>query len=266
MTERHAPAVRFRREVDLYEPVKRFLEASGYEVKGEIRGCDVVGVRGPDEPLVIVELKRTINLGLVLQGIDRFAITDLVYLAVPAAPVVTETATAARAFTPAHPGIRRLCRRLGLGLLAVATDGAVEAVLDPEPYRLPRRNKARAARLLREHTRRQGDPTRGGGTGGKPIVTAYRQQALRCAWLLQRHGGGPLSVEVVREGAAVPSAGRLLYRNIYGWFEPVGRETYRLTAEGEKGLATFAGDFEVRVERAETEQDDPATASAEPAA
>jgi len=264
MTERHAPAVRFRREVDLYEPVKRFLEACGYTVKGEVRGCDVVAVRGPDEPPVIVELKRTINLGLVLQGIDRFAITDLVYLAVPAAPTATDPATS-RAFTPAHPGIRRLCRRLGLGLLAVAEDGAVEAVLDPEPYRLPRRNKARAARLLREFTRRQGDPTRGGDTGGKPIVTAYRQQALRCAWLLQRYDGGPLSVDAVREGAAVPNAGRLLYRNVYGWFEPVGRETYRLTAEGQRGLAAFAGDFEVQ---AETEQDESesATASAEPAA
>src|SRR5690348_17780553 len=128
MTEGHAAASRFRREVELYEPVKRFLEARGYTVKGEIRGCDVVAVRGPDEPPVVVELKRTINLGLVLQGIDRFAITDLVYLAVP-----TPTAKdgAARAFTPAHPGVRRLCRRLGLGLIAVAADGAVEVVLDP---------------------------------------------------------------------------------------------------------------------------------------
>jgi hypothetical protein len=238
--DRRAAAARVRWEVDLYEPVKWFLEARGYVVKGEVRGCDVVAVRGPDEP-VVVELKRTINLGLVLQGVDRFAITDLVYLAVPAAPAATDQTM--RAFTPAHPGIRRLCRRLGLGLLAVAAEGGVEIVLDPEPYRLPRRNKARAARLLREHARRQGDPTRGGGTGGKPIVTAYRQEALRCAWLLHRNGGGPLTVETLREGAAAPNAGRLLYRNVYGWFEPAGREIYRLTAEGERGLATFAGDF-----------------------
>jgi hypothetical protein len=34
----------FRGEVDLYEPVKRFLEHLGDEVKGEVRGCDVVAV------------------------------------------------------------------------------------------------------------------------------------------------------------------------------------------------------------------------------
>jgi hypothetical protein len=28
------------RESDLYPPVKAFLEAQGYEVKGEIGGCD----------------------------------------------------------------------------------------------------------------------------------------------------------------------------------------------------------------------------------
>ena len=39
----------FGREQDLYEPVKRFLEDLGYEVKGEVRGCDVVAVRRGDD-------------------------------------------------------------------------------------------------------------------------------------------------------------------------------------------------------------------------
>ena len=43
-------------ESDLYAPVKAFLEAQGYEVKGEVTGCDVVATRG-GEPPVIVELK-----------------------------------------------------------------------------------------------------------------------------------------------------------------------------------------------------------------
>ena len=44
-------------ESDLYAPVKALLEGQGYVVKGEVRGCDVVAVRGR-EPPVIVELKR----------------------------------------------------------------------------------------------------------------------------------------------------------------------------------------------------------------
>jgi hypothetical protein len=43
-------------ETDLYIPVKRHLEAQGYTVKSEIKGCDVVAVRGDELP-VIVELK-----------------------------------------------------------------------------------------------------------------------------------------------------------------------------------------------------------------
>jgi hypothetical protein len=68
-------------ESDLYPAIKAFLEKQGYTVKGEVKGCDVVGTRGV-EPPVIVELKRSFNLALLLQGIDRLAVTDRVYLAV----------------------------------------------------------------------------------------------------------------------------------------------------------------------------------------
>ncbi len=247
----------FRLEADLYAPVKRFLEAQGYAAKGEVRGCDVLAVRAPDEPPVVVELKLAFTLSLVLQAVDRFAVTDLVYVALPAkavgpdAPPPGPPPHRRAAFSPAHPGVRRLCRRLGLGLLAVhpaagaATDAArVEVVLDPVPRPVPRKNRARAGLLLREHARRQGDPTAGGGTGREPVVTAYRQEALRCADLLRRDGGGgPLAVADIRERAGAPNAARILYRNVYGWFEPVGRGLYRLTEEGARGLDLFAGRF-----------------------
>src|SRR5438270_4771008 len=69
-------------EAALYLPVKRFFEKSGFEVKGEVNGCDLVAYRG-DEPPVIVELKLRFTLALVLQGIDRLAISERVCLAVP---------------------------------------------------------------------------------------------------------------------------------------------------------------------------------------
>ena len=199
----------------------------------------------------MVELKLAFTLGFVLQGVDRLAVTDLVYLAVPGGTAPARGRGRA-AFSAAHPGVRRLCRRLGLGLLAVHPSGAgppgarVEVVCDPAPPAgrrgLPRKNKARAALLLGEHARRRGDPNRGGGPGGRPIVTAYRQEALRCAALLRRQGGGPLPVGAVRDGAAAPNAARILYRNVYGWFEPAGRGLYRLTDEGARGLGAFAAE------------------------
>ena len=46
----------------------------------------------------------------------------------------------------------------------------------------------------------------------------------------------------LREEAEAPNAARLLYRNVYGWFEPTGRGQYRITAEGLRGLELFAED------------------------
>ena len=140
------------RETDLYPPVKAFLEAQGYAVKGEVDGCDLVAVRG-DEPPVIVELKAGFSLPLVFQGIARQGLTDNVYLAVP--PFSGRTTRRRDALA--------LCRRLGLGLLAVQLEPApfVEALLDPAEYR-PRRRPQKLVRLLREFQRRVGDPNQGG--------------------------------------------------------------------------------------------------------
>ena len=230
-----------RAESELYAPVKRFLEARGLEAKGEVRGCDVVAVSPaePDLP-VVVELKRAVTLAGVLQCVDRFAVTDLVYLAVPAAALPRSRA---------GEGFRRLCRRLGLGLLAVAADGNVASVAEPMPaVRAPRRNRQRAARVLAEHAKRRGDPTPGGRPGGVRQMTAYRQRALRCAAVLHRApDGGPLPVRAVREAADAPDAGRILYRNVYGWFEPSGRDLYRLTDTGVRELAALGAGAEVDV-------------------
>lgn len=56
-------------ETSLYKPVKAFLEKAGYLVKGEIGGCDLMGIRD-DDPSVIVfcELKLAFNLELILQA------------------------------------------------------------------------------------------------------------------------------------------------------------------------------------------------------
>ena len=219
------------RESDLYPPVKAFLLGQGYEVKGEIGGCDAVGTRG-DEPPVIVELKLQFNLGLVLQGVDRLSITDRVYLAV-ARPRGRRAAGAC----VYHRGVRTLCRRLGLGLMTVETSPpTVEVLLDPEPYR-PRKKTKRLGRLLGEHARRAGDPTRGGVTR-TPIVTAYRQEALRCALLIR--DGQRTNLKALRETGVVPNAPSILQRDVYGWFQRVSRATYTLTERAAQDLARFA--------------------------
>ena len=210
-------------ESDLYAPVKALLEQQGYVVKGEVRGCDVVAVRGK-EPPVIVELKRVFGLGLVLQGVDRLALSDRVYLAVGQWPKQMRN-------------VKKLCRRLGLGLLVVAGERA-DVVLDPLPYK-PKANKRKVGRLLGEHRRRVGDPNLGGSATKVPMMTAYRQEALRCAELLASNG--PMAPKAMRLVGDVPNAAKILRADYYGWFERVSRGIYALTPQGRVSLVQFGG-------------------------
>src|SRR5215218_3345986 len=97
-------------------------------------------------------------------------------------------------------GVKRLCRRLGLGLMVVMGERC-DVVLDPMPY-LPRKNKRKAGRMLGEHARRVGDPNRGGSSTRVPMMTAYRQEALRCAGLLAKNV--PMKVALLKTAAEAP--------------------------------------------------------------
>jgi hypothetical protein len=226
------PAAAALGEAELYAPVKRFLEARGYEVKGEVCGCDVVARhvddRG-DEPPVIIELKLRFTLALLLQGIDRLAISERVYVAVPRPP------RNARGLSPEAPAIRRLCRRVGLGLIIVGREG-IAVIEEPTPYR-PRMARRRAHRLLAEFDRRSGDPNIG-GSRSRPLVTAYRQDALRLVCVLAETGS--MRLAELRAASGVATAARILQRNVYGWFVRVGRGVYGLSAVGRGALGMFA--------------------------
>lgn len=203
-------------ETRLYAAVKRFLEAQGFTAKGEVGNCDVVAVRQGEPPLLVIcEMKLGLSMELVLQAVDRMAAADAVWLAVPRT----------RRGRDRDRRAIKLCRLIGLGLLTVGAEGGVEILAEPGPYQ-PRANPKRRARLLREHGRRQGDPTPGGSVG-RQIMTAYRQRALACAEALR---AGPASTRVL--AGVTPEAPGILLRNVYGWFERVSRGTYRLSPAG----------------------------------
>ncbi|RUZ15728.1 hypothetical protein EN961_27615, partial [Mesorhizobium sp. M7A.F.Ca.CA.001.09.1.1] len=111
-------------ETSLYAPVKRFLESLDFVVKGEIDGCDVVALREGEPPVVVIcELKLQFNLELVLQGVDRAAACDEVWLAARMSARGKGRESDAR--------FRNLCRRLGFGLLGVTATDRVEVLLSP---------------------------------------------------------------------------------------------------------------------------------------
>ncbi len=116
----------------------------------------------------------------------------------------------------------------------MSATGRVDPLVAPEPWS-PRPDKKRRSRILTEHRKRQGDPARGGGTR-KPIMTAYRQQALACAAALCAEPGRPRDLK-----ATMPDAAKILQRNVYGWFERVDRGIYGLTDSGRSALAAWSG-------------------------
>jgi hypothetical protein len=214
-------------ESDLYLPVKAFLEKQGYVVKGEVRGCDVVAVK--DRKPLVVELKQRFTIELLLQGVERLTLTDAVYLAVP------RPSTKSRGISPWDRRVINLCRRIGLGLMTVGKRGGIEVVVDPVPYE-PRKNKAKAARLMAEHAKRAGDPNLGGITRTK-IVTAYRQEAIRLAEALAAYG--PQSPKTLKASCDAPRAGNILRDNHYGWFERKEKGIYIITETGRAELVRF---------------------------
>ena len=249
-------------ETSLYLPVKRFLEARGFAVKGEVCGCDLVAVPAAgangaakgtegangeanghaksqegDPPLVVIgELKQRFSLELVLQGVDRMAAGDEIWLAVS----TSGAGGRKRRGLERDPRVRKLCRLLGFGLLGVSARGHVEVLVEPGPWR-PRKVKGRRARLVDEHRRRRGDPAVGGATR-QPIMTAYRQQALAVAAALAADAATGGSTRRPRDLKAVaPDAPKILLHNVYGWFVRVERGVYGLTEAGRAALVRWEG-------------------------
>lgn len=209
-------------ETSLYSPVKGFLEGLGFVVKGEIRGCDLLALSADSPPIVVIcELKLQFNLELVLQGVDRMAASDEVWLAARMSARGKGRESDAR--------FRNLCRRLGFGLLGVSTNGQVQVLLSPIAV-TPRRDPKRRSKLIDEHRRRQGDPVAGGGSRA-PIMTAYRQEALACAAALTSGRKRPRDLK-----PGMPNAPKILLHNVYGWFVRTERGVYDLTESGRQAL------------------------------
>jgi len=223
------------KESDLHEPVCRWLEGQGYVVHAEVRHCDLLARK--DDDLVVVELKTAFSLSLVYQGIDRQERADSVYLAIPV--------EGARKAPPRSSSMRALCRRLGLGLIVVRflkRTVRIEVVLHPEEA-APRRSHTGRRAILREIDSRYAEFTRGGLCARDRHMSAYRQQALVTARLLEKAGeSGPAGL--VKAGAPA-NAGVILARNVYGWFDHRARGRYRLNPAGTEALGAYAKEVEV---------------------
>ncbi len=215
-------------ESSLSAPIAAYLRELGYSVRAEIAHCDLIAVRGNE--IVAVELKRSLNLTVLAQAARRQQMADRVYIGV-ARP--RQSMRSAR-----WRGVLQLLRRLEMGLLYVdlrLSPPRVEAALEPAHHALKRKSKARQA-VLQEVENRSLDLNVGGSSRRK-LMTGYRENALRIAFLLERHG--PLSAKRLRELGTDAKTWSTLHRNVYGWFAVHTRGVYGLTESGDAALALY---------------------------
>ncbi|MGW7162181.1 DUF2161 domain-containing phosphodiesterase [Paenibacillus sp. LK1] len=229
-------------ETELYSPVKAFFERRGYDVKAEVKHCDLVGVKSDQSEPLIVEMKKTFNLSLLLQGMQRLKLSPFVYLA------VERNRSKRGAVNQRWGELTALCRQLGLGLITVTfyktksplidvlCEPAVQSLI-PGSGTVVRKGGIRRQRLLKEFDERSGDYNTGGSTR-RQLVTAYREKALRVASALRDQGeASPASIS---KQTSVGSAAAILQKNYYGWFERLSRGRYVLTVKGVQALTEHA--------------------------
>lgn len=215
------------KETDLYLPLKGFLEEQDYEVKAEVKNCDVVAIKkaAANEdapPPTIIELKLILNLEVVLQAVDRLILSPIVYIGVPSSCGALKKKKRKR--------IIKLLKMLGIGLVAINPKRkTTQVIVDPASYQ-PRQSKPRQKWLIDEFVARAGDPNLGGASTKTSRMTAYKQQAIKIAGYLSKHGATKASN--IAKKLELPKSRAIVYDNHYGWFQNVSRGVYDLSDLG----------------------------------
>lgn len=219
-------------ETDLYGPVHDYLEALGYQVQGEVKGCDLTAIMG--EELVVVELKTSFNLRLLSQAVKRQRVADSVYIAIPNPKGGARSA-----------GWRDMCmllRRLELGLITVApgrNDNQVEVHFHPNTF--DRLKSLRSGKKIRHHIIKESMNRSGhyntGGTNRTKLITVYREQAIHLVCCMMKYGNmSPAQLKKLGTCAKTPN---ILRDNHYGWFTKVSRGMYALNDSAREFLDEY---------------------------
>lgn len=227
-------------ETDLFYPVKSLLEKNGYRVCGEIENCDIAAMK--DEELIIIELKKSLNIELLLQAIKRQRLTENVFIGIPRLKVMSQKK---------WKDLCLLIKRLGLGLIVVylVDEPYAEVIFEPTVFDLIkslRQGKSKRRKLMKEFSGRTIDNNIGGSTG-KKILTAYKELSLYiacCLYLL-----GPLSPKELRlYGADKVKTNSILSKNFNNWFYRVKNGIYDISDEGKQALIRYQEITEIHKE------------------
>ncbi len=203
-------------EKDLYEPVKKLFESNGYTVKGEVKNCDIVAVKG--EELIVCELKKNFSLKLVYQLLDRKAVSPIVYGA---------TVTPKKDLR----SIKKLIKAIDCGLIFVSGETSIaEVAVNPKGFSAGKGR--RAANVKKEFEGRSFDNI--GGVNKTKLMTAYKERSIKLLCYLEALEEA--SPAALRNLGFDKNVSNILYNNFYGWFTRVRKGVYCLSESGTDAL------------------------------
>lgn len=214
-------------EADLYEPIQAYFMKEGFNVHAEVKDCDVVAVKA--DVLCIIELKLSLNITLLMQAVKRQRITPNVYIAIPR-PNYSLRKRKWR-------DLVHLTRRLELGLILVSFGekmSHVQVIHEPGPFdqqRSYQQSKKMRESLIKEVNSRKSNANIG-GTHQQKVMTAYKENCIQIAYLLDKFG--PMSARSLRKYETGEKTYSILYENYYKWFQRVSRGVYDLTDLGRR--------------------------------
>ena len=216
-------------EEDMYDLVRDYFLEMGYRVNGEVRSCDVTCMK--DDTLIILELKKSMSMELLMQAVKRQKMGDLTYICVPKPKNYTKNKK--------HQDLLYLLKRLSLGLIYCEPEkNALEVLLQPQDFDLAKSkkiNKKHRDRLIKEIESRKTSLNKGGSRGRK-LMTAYREDALKLVWLC---AGQEFLTPKQGVEFGVTKTPSILRDNYYGLFEKTGRGRYILTAGGFAAMTEY---------------------------
>ncbi|MBR6399830.1 MAG: hypothetical protein IKS17_01220 [Firmicutes bacterium] len=213
---------KIEKETEMYAPVKKLLEGMGYTVRAEVKDCDIVAVR--DDEMAVVEMKRSFNITVVYQAMDRRSITPNVYVAIPRPSSLREKSTRM---------MMTLLKELGIGLITVGNNSLRNADIWIEPQQVKKTGKRRTDAVKKEFDQRSGDRNTGGSTG-KKIVTAYKEASVLALCHMEKYD--KIMVKQIKKLGYPEKMKNALHSNVFGWFERNSAYEYGLSVKGLEAL------------------------------
>lgn len=214
------------KEIDMYDCIKDFFEAEGYNVKAEVKDCDIVCKK--EDSLVIVELKLKFSLKLIYQAMDRQALTTEVYIAV---------LKPKRAFYGKEwHRMLKLVKSLCLGLILVDNNKNIEFVCHPSADYTRKLNSKKKIVLNKEFDNRKTSINKG-GTRGK-TMTVYKEKSLLIIDYIKN--SELYAPKDINSALSIKNASVILNQNHYGWYEKIAKGSYKISEKGLTALVEYS--------------------------